>query len=169
LGIEEEHPLPVEDAGAGLGRRHQPAQQGRDALGVDGEFERREGFVVEPLGLAGLHLQQLVRIDGDRVGLHRRGTGDRAGDDLALGEQALHPRLDEALTELVEVEEAHQQGHQAGEVEHDDPARQARRGALHEHAAEMLQPGQDAMGGRRIVECRLGVDGVSLHATRLDP
>ena len=152
-GIEQQQAVPVEDPGAGLGRRHQAAQQGRDPLGVDREFERREGFVGEPFRFAGLHLQQLVRIDGDGVGLDRRRACDGARDDLALGEKALYAGFDEALAELVEVEEADEERDEAGEVEHDDAARQARRAALDDHAAEMLQPRQERSGepaGRRM-------------------
>ena len=49
--------------------------------------------------------------------------------------QALDAGVDQALAELVEVEEADEEGDEAGEVEHDDAARQARGGALHEQAA----------------------------------
>ena len=40
------------------------------------------------------------------VGLDRRRGGDRAGDDLALRQQALHARVDQPGAELVEVEDA---------------------------------------------------------------
>ena len=58
-----------------------------------------------------------------------RGSGDRGGDDLALHLQALHPRVDEAFAELVEIEEAEQQRDEAAEVEHDDAAGERRRKA----------------------------------------
>jgi hypothetical protein len=44
-----------------------------------------------------------------------------------LHQQTLHPRIDQAGAELREVEHAGEQCDQAGEVEDDDAARQARR------------------------------------------
>ena len=51
----------------------------------------------------------------------------RAGDDLALGEQARHPRVGQAGAELVEVEDARDEEDQRREIEDDDAARQARK------------------------------------------
>ena len=116
-----------------------------------------ERLLAERGALAGLHLQQLVGIDGDRVGLDRRRGGDGAGDDLALGQQALDAGLDQALAELVEVEEADEQGDEAGEVEDDDAARQARGGAQHDSGRTLGSRARIAPGERmssRIVRAR---------------
>ena len=79
------------------------------------------------VALAGLQLEQPVGIDGDRVGVDRRRGRDRAGDDLALHQQALHARVDQAGAELREVEDAGDQRDQAGEIEEDDAAGEARK------------------------------------------
>ena len=59
------------------------------------------------------------------VGFHRGGRRDRAGDDLALHQQALHARVDQAGAELREIEHAGDQRDQAGEIEEDDAAGEA--------------------------------------------
>ena len=40
------------------------------------------------------------------AGIDRGRARDRGGDDVGLGHQALHPGVDQALAELVEVEDA---------------------------------------------------------------
>ena len=47
-------------------------------------------------------LQQLVGIDGDRIGVSRRRSRNRGGDDVGLNSEALHPRLDQIGAKLVE-------------------------------------------------------------------
>ena len=81
-------------------------------------------------GFAGRELQQLVRVDGDRVGVDRGRGRDRRGDDVGLRRQALHPRRDDVGAELVEQQEADHQDDQAAEIEDDDAARQRRRETL---------------------------------------
>jgi hypothetical protein len=64
----------VVDAGAGLGRCDQPPQHRRDAFGIDREI--RATGVVLLVGFrlsSGLKFDELLGVDGDRVGLHRRG------------------------------------------------------------------------------------------------
>ena len=51
------------------------------------------------------------------VGFDGRRGGDGAGDDLALHQQALHARVDQAGAELREIEDADEQREQAGEIE----------------------------------------------------
>ena len=60
-----------------------------------------------------------VAVDGGR-------GGDRAGDDLALHQQALHARVDQAGAELRQIENADDERDQARDVEEDDAAREAR-------------------------------------------
>ena len=100
--IEQELAVAVVDARARARRRDEPVQHRADALGIDRELDRvlvarrrRDAF-------ARRELQQLFRIDGDRVGVDRRRGGDRRGDDLGLRRQALDARLDEVGAELVE-------------------------------------------------------------------
>jgi hypothetical protein len=74
-----------------------------------------------------LQLEQPVGVDRDRIGLDGGRGGDGAGDDLALGQQALHARIDQAGAELVEVEDADHENDEAGEIEDDDAPGQARK------------------------------------------
>ena len=117
-----------------------------------------------PVRFAGLHLQQAIRIDVDGVGFDGGGRGDGAGDDLALGEKALHPGIDQALAELVEVEEAHQKRDEPGQVQDDDAAGQAGRGALRQHAAELLQTRDAAAGDGLVLGYQIDGNRFSLHA-----
>ena len=107
--IEQQVGVAVVDAGAGAGRRDQPPQHRRDALGIDREIETVELVRAGAQALAGLQLQQLLGIDGDGIGLDGRRGGDGAGDDLALRHQALDARVDQAVAELVEIEDADDQ------------------------------------------------------------
>ena len=103
--VEQQIGIGVEDAGAGACRRDQPGQHRRHLFRIDREFQvlvvrnRRNA-------LAGLQLEQLLRIDGDGIGVDRCRGGNGTGDDFALGQQALDARVDQALPELVEVENA---------------------------------------------------------------
>ncbi len=117
--VDEERTVPVIDSGAQVGRRHETAQNRRDALRIEREFERRR---IVGRQFAGLQLQQLLRVDGDRAGLDGHGAGERGGDDLALHLQALHARVDDADPRLVQPEEADEEGHEARHVEQDDAA-----------------------------------------------
>jgi len=104
--VEQQHAFAIVDARLRAGRQHEAAQQRRDALGIDREIETGERLVRRSIALAGLQFEQLVGIDRDRVGLHRGGCRDCAGDNLALHQQALHARLDQAGAELRKVENA---------------------------------------------------------------
>ena len=48
------------------------------------------------------------------------GCRDRAGDDFALRQQALHARVDQSRAELREVEHAGDECDQSGKIEEDD-------------------------------------------------
>ena len=125
--VEDQPAIAVVDAGAGLGRRNQPPQHRRDAFRIDRKIEPGI-FVRRAVGFAGLQVLQPVGIDGDGVGLDGRGGRDRAGDDLGLHQQALRPRVDQAGAELREVENARHQRDQAGEIQRNDAAGEAREG-----------------------------------------
>ena len=89
--VEDQRAVAVVDARPRLGRRDQPPQQRRDALGIDREFVAEQRVVARAVALAGLQLQEPVGIDADGVGLDRRRRGDGAGDDLALDDAGSAP------------------------------------------------------------------------------
>ena len=144
--VEDQHAVAVVDARARLGRRHQAAQHRRDALGIDGEFDAGQGVVGGAVAFAGLQFQQAVGIDGDGVGLDGGGGRDGAGDDLALHQQALHARVDQAGAELREIQHADDQRDEAGEVEEDDAAGEAGEALRDEEAP---RPSAACAGARR--------------------
>jgi len=107
-----------------------------------------------------LQFEQLVGIDRDCVGLDRGRGRDRARDDLALHQQALHARIDQAGAELRQVQNADHEREQARDVEQHDAPRQARGGlrdqelpALDDRIDETAQPStrraQRDLGRRR--------------------
>ncbi len=100
---------------------------------IENSIESSSSFAARLL--VGRELQQLLGIDGDRVGLDRRRGGDRCGDDAGLGCQALRSRRDDVGAKLVEQQEADDQDQQAAEIEEDDAAGQ-RRGKLERRAPE---------------------------------
>jgi hypothetical protein len=117
-------------------------------------------FVRHPVGLAGLQVEQPVGIDGDGVGFDRRGSRDRAGNDLGLHQQALRPRVDQAGAELREIKNARHQRDQAGEIERDDAAGQAGERQREEKLPGAAQPAErplptlrDRLIGGDVVEC----------------
>ncbi len=165
--VEQEAAFLIVDPGAVAGGRDEAREERRHLLGVEREGERLR-FLLG--GLAGLLLEQLVGVDPDRVGVHRRRGRDGARDDLALDREALDPGLDQALPELVEVQEPDEERDQPDEVEDDDAARQARRRALADRVPEGAGPGErpgEGLGqggaGRRIVGLGGCSDG---HAAR---
>ena len=110
-------------------------QHRRDALRIDREIEIVELVGARPEAFAGLQLEQLFRIDADRIGLDRRRRRDRAGDDLALRHQAFDAGVDQPVAERVEIEDAGDQHGQPGEVEEEDAPRQAGKDVMAEEAA----------------------------------
>ena len=143
--IEQQVGVAVVDAGARAGRRDQPPQQRRDALRIDRKVEAVELVGAGPDAFAGLQLEQLVGVDADRIGLDGRRSGDGAGDDLALRQQALDAGVDQPVAELVEVEDAGDQHGQAGEVEEEDAPGQAGEEVVAEEAAQPApSPGRQA-------------------------
>ena len=94
-----------------MGRSDKPTQEGPNQRRIDGELgcilialRRRHAF-------AGRQLQELVRIDGDRIGVPGRRSRDRRGDNVGLDGEALNPRLDQIGAKLVEQQEADHQHH----------------------------------------------------------
>jgi hypothetical protein len=102
-----------------MGRRNQTPQHGRDTLGIDRKFQI---LVIRHRGdrLARLQLQQLFGIDGDGIGVDLRRRRHRRGDDLALGQQALDLGVDQALAELVEIENAADENDKRHKIEKQD-------------------------------------------------
>ena len=86
-----------------------------------------------------LQFEQLFRIDGNRIGIDRGGSGDSASDDLALRQQAFHARIDQPLAELIEVENAADQNHRRRDVEEQDAAREAGKHRIAENASDDRQ------------------------------
>src|SRR5690606_1790467 len=134
--VQKQVRIPVVDARAGAGRRYQPSQDGRDTLGIDREVE-----IVELVGrradaLAGLELEQLFRVDGDGIGFHRGRGGNGACNDLALGHQAFHARIDQPVAEGIEIEYADDQHGKAGKVEEEYSPRQAGKDVMAKEAAQ---------------------------------
>ena len=146
--IEQQIGVAVVDARARPGRRDQPSQHRRDALGIDREIEAVELVGARSEAFAGLQLQQLFGIDGDRIGLDRRRSGDRAGDDLALRHQAFDAGLDQPVAELVEIEDADDQHAERGEVEEQDAPGQAGEDVVAEEALQADAQPADRKAGR---------------------
>ncbi len=94
------------------------------------------------VGFPGLQIEQPVGIDGDGVGLDGGGSCDRAGDDLALHQQALRPRVDQAGAELRQVKDARDQRDQPGEIERNDAAGEAGEAEREKELTGPAQPGE---------------------------
>ena len=123
VGIEDQRAVAVIDAGPASRRLHQRAQDRGGALGIDGKFERAAKRVVVALAL--LALEQLLGIELHLVGVDAGRSGDGAGDDLALGEQALDLGVDQPCAELVQIENARNEDREPDQVQHDDAPCQA--------------------------------------------
>ena len=106
--------------------RDQTVQHRPDPFRVDREFDRVVVAGRRRGALAWRKLEQLVGVDGDRVGVDRGRGRDGGRDDIGLGGQALHPRRDNVGAELVEEQKADRQDHEAAEIEDDDAAGQRR-------------------------------------------
>ena len=163
--VDQQHAVAVVDARARLGRRNQPAQHRRDALRIDREVDAVERVLGGSVALAGLQFEQLVRIDGDRgIGFDRGRRRDGAGDDLALHQQALDARVDQAGAELRQVDDADREREQSGDVERNDAAGEAGKALGDEELPGMEQQAADAaqaavrLARRRVVGA-IGLDG----------
>ena len=87
-----------------------------------------------------------VGVDDDRAGVDGRRARDRGGDDLRLRGEALHARVDQALAELVEVENACNEHDEAQQVEQHDAGGEA----LRREAAEDADLLRRIITGRRL-------------------
>ena len=139
--VDQQHAVAVVDARARLGRRHQPPQDRRDPLRIDRKIDAVERVFVRAVAFARLQIEQFVGIERDRgIGLDRRRRRDRAGDDLALHQQALDARVDQPGAELRQKDDADRERDQAGDVEDDDAAGEARRALRDEELPGALRP-----------------------------
>ena len=64
--VDQQHAVAIVDAGARLGRRNKPPQHRGHALGIDRKIDAVERLLRRAVAFAGLQVEQLVRIDGDR-------------------------------------------------------------------------------------------------------
>jgi hypothetical protein len=71
-----------------------------------------------------LQFEQPVPVDQRAVTVGGGGGGDGAGNDLALHQEALNARVDQAGAELRQIEDTNDEGDQARDVEGDDAARE---------------------------------------------
>jgi hypothetical protein len=149
--VEDQNSIAIVDTRARFGRRHETPQQRRYALWVDGKLDAGQRFIGRAVALAGLQFEKALRIDRDGVGLYRRRRGDRAGNDFALREQTLHARINQAGAELREIEHAGDECDQAGKVEEDDAASEAREALRNE---EMPSRPCHARQGRLLLRLR---------------
>ena len=97
-------------------------QERPDERGIDGELRRVLIAWRRPYTLARRQLQELIRIDGDRIGVPSRRSRNRGGDDVGLDGETLHPRLDQVGAKLIKEQEADHEHHEAAEIEDDDAA-----------------------------------------------
>ncbi len=125
IGIEDQRTVAIIDPGPAAGRLDQTFQNRCRALGVDGEAERAGERVVAAIGLTGFDFKQLLGIELHLVGVDAGGIGQRARDDLALRQQALHFGVDQSGAELIEIENAGNKDQEADQIEDDDPPGQA--------------------------------------------
>ena len=125
--VENENAGAIVYARARIRGRDEAAQHRRDAFGIDRELEPGQRLLRRPVALTGLQVEQSLGIDGDGIGLHRRRGGHSAGNDLALHQQALNARIDQAGSELREIENADHEREQPRHVEKNDAPAQARK------------------------------------------
>ena len=149
--VEDQNSIAIVDTRARFGRRHETPQHRRYALRVDRKFDAGQRFIGRAVAFAGLQFEKTLRIDRDGVGLYGRRRSDRAGNDFALREQTLHARINQAGAELREIEHAGDECDQAGKVEEDDAAREAREALRNE---EMPNRAGHAAHGRLLLRLR---------------
>jgi hypothetical protein len=134
--IQKQVGVAIVDAGPRPGGRDETAQDRGDALGIDREFEAVElSTTAGRQAFAGLQLQEPLGIDEDGIGLDGGRGRDGARDDLALRHQAFHARVDQAVAELVEVEDTDGEHAERGKVQPEDTAGDAGEDVVTEEAA----------------------------------
>src|SRR4029078_10509093 len=130
--VEDQNSIAIVNACARLCRRHETPQYRRYTLGVDGKFDSGQRFIGRAVAFATLQFEKALWIDRERIGFDCRRRSDRAGNNFALRKQALHARINQAGAELREVQHAGNEGDQAGKVEEDDAAGEAREALRYE-------------------------------------
>ncbi len=144
--IQDQDPVRVIDPGPGFGRGNQPPEDRPDPLRVHRKVERVEVIAARRDTLASLELEQPFRIDRNGAGVDGGGGGNRTCDDLTLGQQTLHPGIDQAGAKLVEIEDADNERDQADEIDRDDPPGQGGKHIGAENPAEPVeQPAPDPL------------------------
>jgi len=126
----------VDDAGAHRGVGEQALQHGAGSFRVDGKVEARHLVGVGQHLLAAV--SKRVGVDHDGAGVDGCRARHGGGDDLCLRRQALYARVDEALAELVEVENARHEHDEAEQVEQHDAAGQP----VRPDASHQARPGR---------------------------
>ena len=96
------------------------------ALGVviDGEIKTVIAFNGANRIMVRLHFQQFFGIHNHLIGVNGRGGGNGLGNDLALGQQVLHPHLNQARAILVKHQNPKHQRDQPNRIIGNDAAGQ---------------------------------------------
>ena len=109
---------------AGMGGRQDPLF---DAVGHQLAVGDQAALRVEQPGALGLGVSQHLKGQAGVVGIHRRlrltdreGLVDDGSHQLALSGEAIYPRIDQTLAQLVEHQGAHDQHRQSENVQRDD-------------------------------------------------
>ena len=111
------------DARACVGRLDQPAQDGRNPLGPDRQFQRCEAVVAErDTGVR--RFGQLGRIECQAFGFDLGVAGDGGGDDLALDAQGFALGVDQPASRTRHIENADAEDEEADEVRQKDAAQE---------------------------------------------
>ncbi len=148
--VDHQQAVAVINAAADIGRRYDTAKDRPCPLRIYGKVHADE--IIVGTGSAGTGLHETVGIDDDRVGIDRCRGGKRRRHDLALGQKALHARVDQALAKLIEIENAGNQNDQAGDVQQHDAAGQAGGRKAGKPAGTALLGGLSRIGvGSRII------------------
>ncbi len=111
-------------------RRDEPPQHRRNTFRVNRKLEAEYLLIRRPVAFSILQLEQPIRIDGDCIGLDRCRCGDRAGNDFALHDQALHARIDQAGAQLRQKQHAGDEFDQADHIDEDDAPGKTREALL---------------------------------------
>ena len=163
-GIEQLRAVAVIDAGAQGRRGDDAAQERGHPLRIDREVELLHGVVRRRRILGRLLLQKTLGIDLDRTRPGRRRGGDGARHDLALGQQRLDAGIDEPFAELVEIEDADDQGDEAGEIEDQDSPGQAGEGVDRDRLEEAAGAPPQGPRRRRLGGGEIGLERPGLRA-----
>ena len=161
--VEQQPPVAIVDAGARIRWSYEPAEQRRNALWIDRKIERRENFLVGSVALALSQFEQAIWIDRDRMRVGSSRRRNRTGDDLALDQQTLDPRIDETSAVFRKIKNSRNQCDQAGKIEQNDAAADAGEAAVR----CLLPPSfERAKGSREDIRTRRHNDGLGFRLRR---